>query len=110
MMIALTKNGILHRIFLLVLRWSSQTDEYTHKEQTNLCFFLRTMIFTAPLTLLLTAVVGPIVFLMLGLDEAWKWTRNKIRRSPKPRSFRPSKVKVVYATVKGKICPAVVFE
>ncbi len=109
-MIALTKNGILHRIFLFVLRWSSQTDEYTHKEQTNLCFFLRTMIFTAPLMLLLTAVVGPIVFLMLGLDEAWKWTRNKFRRGPRRPSIGPSRAKVVYMTAKGKICPAVVFE
>jgi len=113
-MITLTKNGVLHRIFVWVLGWTEQAGGAgIHAEQTNFCFFLRTMILKLPIVVIFNIVIGPLFYLALGIGMVWEWGKKKVLRNRPTTTKRykgPSKAKVIYATVKGKICPAVVFE
>ena len=113
-MITLSRNSILYRLFLWTLKWVSEYDVHKHQEQTNLCYFLRTLVFGFPATIFLMITIGPIVLMVFGIGEALKWAKMKLRRN-RPNTYfdapkSPSKVSVMYDTLHGKICPTVVFE
>ncbi len=111
-MITLRKGSVLYRWFLFVVEWTPGGDEYKHREQTNLCFFLRTLIIRAPLMVFTLIVASPIIAVFMGIEELWNWLKSQ-RRKPitiEYKSRQPSKIKVIYDTVHGKICPTVIFE
>ena len=111
-MITLRKGSVVQRWFLFIASWSSEDDAYIHQEQTNLCFFLRTLIIKAPLMVVLFVTMGPIVLAAACLVEVWYWLKS-FRRESKLTSYKslqPSKIRVIYDTVHGKICPTVTFE
>jgi len=114
-MITLRKESLVYRWFLFVIGWFSESDKYIHREQTNLCFFLRALIIKTPLLIFMAAVLGPLILVILGLEEAFNWLKRSLRRKPEAvvselKLRQPSKVRVIYDTLHGKICPTVTFE
>ena len=108
----LSRGSLLYSVFMFTIKWFSDGDAYEHKDTTNLCFFLRALVIKLPLVIILGIIIGPIVIVFMGLGEAWRWGKSKLPRRTKTYKpwTGPSKTRVIYDTIHGRICPTVTFE